>query len=488
MNNINSLKENTIDVNKILFPLIFLPCVLIPKILDNDIWFLLNSGRYVMNFGIPYIEPFTIHSNMKFVMQQWLSSVIFWLVYSNFGDAGIYFIMYITFIVMVYFMYKIAYLISKGNFLITYAITLFFSIIFSLIIKSRPIIFTILLVLMELYALEKYIDTKDKRYLFVLPFLSLLSINMHAAMWPILFVILLPYMIDSLKIRTKFILFQGYYNKDLVIAIGLMILIAFINPYGVDSMTYLFRSYGYPEISNYVNEMKPPNINNAFGMFVFALFFILVMIYIKYSQGKSTVRYFLLTVGTGIMVLFSNRNIYFFIICSFFPLAYYFRDIKINSTNKIISRKYFWLKNVLISAIIILLVSNFFINDSEYEDKEFNNLKDIIAYVLETNDVSKISMYTGYRDGSYAEFMGVPSYLDPRAEVFIKNNNNKDDILKEYRELQDGELYYKIVLEKYDFTHLLVSKDDILCTYLSYDDDYIMIKSNEDYYLYKSNK
>ncbi len=59
---------------------LFLPCLFfINNTLDNDIWFLLNSGRYVFAHGIPYMEPFTIHQGFDFVMQQWLSACIFWL-------------------------------------------------------------------------------------------------------------------------------------------------------------------------------------------------------------------------------------------------------------------------------------------------------------------------------------------------------------------------------------------------------------------------
>lgn len=49
---------------------------------DNDGWFLLNSGRYIENYGIPHTEPFTIHENFHFVMQQWLFDVILWKIYT----------------------------------------------------------------------------------------------------------------------------------------------------------------------------------------------------------------------------------------------------------------------------------------------------------------------------------------------------------------------------------------------------------------------
>ena len=46
---------------------------------DNDIWFLLNNGRYVINSGIPVVDPFTIHEGLKYVMQQWGTSLFFYI-------------------------------------------------------------------------------------------------------------------------------------------------------------------------------------------------------------------------------------------------------------------------------------------------------------------------------------------------------------------------------------------------------------------------
>lgn len=55
--------------------------LLITSRFNNDGWFLLNSGRYVENFGIPHTEPFTIHEGFHFVMQQWLFALGLWKIY-----------------------------------------------------------------------------------------------------------------------------------------------------------------------------------------------------------------------------------------------------------------------------------------------------------------------------------------------------------------------------------------------------------------------
>ena len=54
-----------------------------------DTYFIINLGRYVLEHGIPHVDPFTIHENLQLVAQQWLSGVLFWEAYKNFGSNGL---------------------------------------------------------------------------------------------------------------------------------------------------------------------------------------------------------------------------------------------------------------------------------------------------------------------------------------------------------------------------------------------------------------
>jgi hypothetical protein len=340
--------------------------------------------------------------------------------------------------------------------------------------------------MLELYSLESFIAYRNNKYLIVLPVLSIILINLHAAMWPILFVMLLPYIIDSFNFKIKFISGQGYEKKVFFIVILVMILVGIINPYEIKSMTYLLKSYGYPEISSTVMEMQPTNINEAMGMIIFTFILIIILTYCFYRKGNTRIRYFLLTLGTGIMVLSSYRSFPFFIVCSLFSVAYYLKNVNLKVNNTETSPKVLRLRKILIAAIIIVTLGALFINNNkDDEDSAFNDLNSAVDYILENEDTSNVVLYTGYNDGGLTEFRGLPSYIDPRAEVFVKKNNKKDDIMKEYIDMQSGNLYYKSVLDKYNFTHLLVPDKDILSTYLPYDNDYDIIFSNESYKVFK---
>ena len=51
------------------FSLLVIPFVLVcleNKTPDNDIWFLFNNGKYVLNYGIPHTDPFTIHIGLHY--------------------------------------------------------------------------------------------------------------------------------------------------------------------------------------------------------------------------------------------------------------------------------------------------------------------------------------------------------------------------------------------------------------------------------------
>lgn len=475
--------ENKND-RRILFILLFLPCLLIRRVLDNDTWFLLNSGRYIMNHGIPYIEPFSIHKNMEFVMQQWLTDVVFWNIYDKFGENGIFLIVMICYAIIIFLMFKLCMKISEGNYFISYATTLLASILIIMYMVTRPTIFTLVIVMIELYALESYVTSGKNKYLLILPVLSMLMINLHAALWPILFVLMLPYLVNSFKFKLGIITSEGYKNRYLFLAVGAMLLVALINPYGIDAMTYLLRSVGYPYMKN-IMEIQPPYVNSFTGAVVYTYIVIIAFVYIFYRKGKTNIRFFLLTMGTTYMVLISLRNITYFAICSLFPLSYYLKDFTIKKDNTIAEKNKNMRLILLILITIVVIASGYYNNININTETKYFDLNNTIDYIYKNEDTSSIILYTGFNDGSLVQFRGLPSYIDPRAEVYFKKHNNKEDIFNEYIDLKDGNVYYKDILDKYKFTHLITSEGDILYTYLQNDKDYSKIYENDKYYLFK---
>lgn len=484
------ISQDKSDKNErlILILLLFLPCLLIRNGLDNDTWFLLNSGRYVMNHGIPHIEPFSIHENMEFVMQQWLTDVMFWNIYEKFGDNGLILVITVCYSIIIYLMFKLTMKISDNNFFVSYAITMMASILVYTYMVARPTVLTLVIVMVELNLLENWVVEKNNKYLLVLPLLSMLLINLQAALWPILFILIIPYIVESFKYKICNLSDEEYDNRYLLLAVAAMFIFALINPYGIDAMTYLVRSFGYPYMNNIV-EIQPPNISDFSGAIIYVYISSIILIYIFYKRGTSKIRYFLLTVGTTYMVLTSIRNITYFAVCSSFPIAYYLKDFKIIKISRLNKVSNYYLRKILIVTIIIIVVYvNYKMGVTRKLNEKDTNLNNTINYILENEDTSKIILYTDFNEGSLVQFRGLKSYIDPRAEIYFKKHNKKDDIFNEYFDMLYGNVYYKDVLDKYNFTHLIVSKGDMLDTYLCKDEEYSVIYKNDEYSLFKRNE
>ena len=137
--------------------------------------------------------------------------------------------------------------------------------------------------------------------------------------------------------------------------------------------------------------------------------------------------------------------------------------------------------------IFVLFIS---LNIKIYNENN-NPLKEIADY-LDSNTNKDIKLFTGYNEGSYLEYRGYKCYIDPRAEVFLKNNNHKEDIFLEYYNLNNKISNIKDFLNKYNFDYLIITEDYKYLLYeMQYNNNYEKIKEiydkdkNINIYLYK---
>lgn len=440
---------------------------------DNDIWFLINTGRYIINNGFPIIDPFTIHEGLNLVIQQWLPDILFYLVYNFWGKVGLYIITNLVNIYIIYITYKLLMLVTdqKRNLSVLFTCIITTLIAFSFIV-ARPQIFSISLLITELYLLEKFEKTKDKKVLLWLPILSILMINCHASMWLLLFCFLVPFIFNSFSFKLDKLIFNGGNKKDLIIIGIIMLLCGFINPYGISAMTYVITSWGVPVIDQFINEMMVPDIHTIRGIGSFIVIFSIYIVYMFVLRKEFSIKYFLLLLGTTYLALSSYRGIVFLIITSIYPLAFYLKD------------KFYYVKEpngigkhvtLFIGMVFMFMIfPGFFIikNDLIIMD---SSMKKGIDKLYQTEDISKVRLYCNYGECNYAQYLGIKVYIDSRAEIFLKANNKKEDILTELYLLQNNGIYYKDFLAKYDFTHLLVKETDSLYQNLLHDDNYEII-------------
>lgn len=452
---------------------------------DNDFWFTINQGRYIANHGFPHTVLFTIYDNLDFVYQSWGTGFIFYEIYNLFGNYGILsFILIIDFLIA-FFHYKLCMKISS-KFVLSILLTIvFMSIMNAFFIVTRPQIFTSLNLLIILYLMESYIKSDNSKYLIPLPFIALLQVNFHGMFFLMLFIFMLPYIVNSFKFKLGPISSEGYRLKPILIAMFFMFLAGFINPYGIKTITYVFTSYGNPILNEVVSELHALDFHRPMCKLFYFIIFIVYFTYLFNKKRKFKVRYILLLLGTTYLALDTIRSFSLFLIGTIFPLSYLFKDkipvFKDKVKEYTLNRKI--IHYVTNTFIILIIVTSFFmLSKRDYK----NPAKEPVDYLISNYNKDDIRLYTYFNDGGYTEYMGIKSSMDPRAEVFLKTTNHKEDILKEYYNIRVGIVYYKDYLDKYNFTHLLINKNDKMYYLIKEDShNYKLVKDYKKYQIYE---
>lgn len=283
-----------------------LPVVFMKYNMDTDTWFILNLGRYTLHNGFISTDPFTMHESLSYVFQQWLTGIYFWLIYSNFGEWGLYIAIVLESTLLLLLFYKLCIYLTDNNFLVSAICTFGYSIFTSVYMCTRPEILSYITAISIIFLLEKYVRTGRYTYLCIIPLLSILEINLHAGVWWLLFLFMLPFICSFNKIST----FKGMDNiqfKKLPIILTALISFAvgFINPYGYKSVFYLLLSGGAKNKTR-ISELQPMVFTDSYGVICFITVFIVVAFMI--CTKILSLRYFLLAGGTLIMGMMAYRN------------------------------------------------------------------------------------------------------------------------------------------------------------------------------------
>ena len=469
--------------------------------LDNDFYFLYPTGKYIVENGFPTTDFLSMHSEMKIIVQQWLTDVIFYFTYSNFGLTGMVALVGLTYLVFAFLIYKYFYLISENHFVSSVCALVSDAFMIMCFFVTRPQIFTYVLIILELYALEKYTKTGSIKHLAILPPVSLALINMHCSMWAMLFVFMLPYIVGAVRVNLpKIKLQQEPCCKllPLLVTAAISLAVGFINPYGLKAMLYITTSFGYDEISSNILEMLPPSFNSLTGKLLIVLLGVMAVISLFYKKGKLTTRFCLMFAGTLLLALMSLKSMAYFIIAGVGAFAYYISDLDFKlSYTKESTEKDKKTRKLLIVLILIALAalagalaySHTQQNNTESDskavsDKMRNEELDEIIEILEEAD-GDITLYAGFNTGQYLEFNGYHPYIDGRAELFLKDNNGEFDYMKEYADFKNGTIYYKEFIDKYDFNYIITDKTEKnIALLLDNDEDFELLYEGKKVSLY----
>lgn len=497
---------------------------------EADTRFVVNLGRYILEHGFPHVDPFTVHEGLKLVPQQWLSGVLFWEAYKNFGLDGLLVIDYVFGAAAVIIFWRLCLMVSDGNKNLSFALAFAVGLIIAPAIVPRPHIISAALLVGEVFLLEKFTRTGNGKFLLPLPLLSILLSNFHAAMWAMSLVLCLPFLFVKNFRHVKFLL----------AAMAGIFLCGLINPYGLDAMTYVLRSYGVDLINSNIPEMRTPSAHGLRGKIFYATGALII-----FSLGKCKVpwRYIFLSGGIIYLAVMHLRNSMLFYLIATVPLAYALKDfapekffmptdgkiralltvtllillfvdtaiITLTLQNGFAEFRLplkilfavttaFVLYNLLVvkaqgrilhptilpkkilSLLIaaVMLCEIFLTTLDENKQTPPDTYTRAIEFILRSERPENISLYVDQGIGGLAGSYGIRYYIDSRSEVFFKVNNGRKNIFEEYVNFSDGKIYYKDFFARYNFTHIILTNETpFLFDEVSHDKNFRVIYESE---------
>lgn len=438
---------------------------------NNDMWWMISTGRYIVeNREIPTINPFTIHDGYEIIVQQWLTAVFNYEVYSHFGNIGFLATAILMSIFSLFLCYQYISLFTN-DINIKISLISVAAFVFSAFAATRPTIFTIPLILFELINLEKWNGDKKKiRYLLPLIFLSVLEINIHAALWPLLLILTLPYIVPGYALNFKHFVTELINRKWLIVADVLMFLSGFLNPNGVNAMLYLVKSYKKTSLMNSILELQKPAILDVWGILLIVQIVFLVLYLREYGTNSDFSKVFL-AAGTIFMSCTAVRNVWMAAIgclplfASMLPKMIRFRKEHIYELWKTII-----INAVLLGCIAIILPEVV----GQIKNKEIP-AKNAAKYLASIADPNTERVYTSFDNGGIFEWYSFKVYTDARPELFTKEINKKESIDDEIYNVENGFINYRDFIDKYNFTYIVVNEDAPFMHYLENDEKWTCV-------------
>ena len=554
-------KKTKIKFNVLAIFVIVLFCfALTPKTLQNDTYYTIAIGEHILENGIDMKDPFSWHENLPYTYPHWVYDVGTYLIYQlgeNVGIGGFNAIYAITVILAIVLGIVTYYAVSKvcKNELVSFLVTLGMMYLLKSFICARAQLVTYILFVLTVLFIERFIETKKKRFLIGLIIIPIVIANVHSAVWPFYFVLYLPYIAEYLlawiselnlckkivirwnkrrikrlslknkskekikKLTTKIeqiqtqienenrkrenrranpykvILKKDSAIKYIILIMILCIFTGFLTPLGTTPFTYLPKTMAGNTMDN-ISEHLPLTLINDIKTMVVIVLFLLILIF---TEIKIKLRDLFMISGLVLLAFMSRRQVSMFVLIGGFIFAKLLvalidkydkggTEQAMNAITTIFGKTVTVLLGILVSFSLYKgKINDQIINESTYPVSACD-------YILENLNIENIKLFNEYNYGSYILYRGIPVFIDSRADLYspefngTKNEEGKyegKDIFTDYINISNISTYYENKFEEYEISHILIRKNSKLNMFLSRDDNYNKLYSDDNFVLYE---
>lgn len=460
------------------------------KKLQNDTFFTIALGERTVKYGIEEYDQLVWHENLEFIHLRWLFDVVIYLLYAKAGYLGIYIFVIIMAIIQSLLYYFILNKFTNNKFLAFTAtiITMFFN---QGEIAARGQVMSFTFFLIEFYCIEELIKNKKKRYIAILVVLPVLIVNFHASVLPMYFVFFLPYIAEFILAKLKLNKSEDskviIEDRNINLLIGIMIVgivLGLCSPIGIDAYKYMFNVMGGVS-TDIIAELQPVSIISDI---YYTILICLAVSLLSFTKTKIKVTDGLYILGFLLLSLPTYRCIYFFYlfasICIYRILNDFLKEHNFNF--QFLNIK---LKNLIItlSLSIVVLFSTSTLAGQLTKDYVDSITMPVNAtnYILSNIDIENMRIFNHFNYGSYLEMNGIKVFIDSRSEMYTEEFNQGITILKDWFAADTGQVHYNEILDKYDITHALIEKNDIISIFIKDDPKWKLIYQDDIFVLYE---
>jgi len=520
---------------------------IIPKELQNDTFYTIKLGELILENGIDMKEHFAWHEGLPYTYPHWLYDIGMYLVFQLGGFYGLYVSSIVLGVILGIVIYLTNTKITKNS-VIPFFTTILILYIGKDFITARAQLITFILFVLTIYCIERFLETKKKRFVGGLLLIPIVIANIHAAVFPFYFILYLPYIaeyiiakilkkgdlltklflkmdeielkglekketlnekqlkkLELLKIRIeknkirlaekeaikkepyKVVIIE---NKNTAFLIVIMILAAFtglLTPIGDTPYTYLINTMQGTTTQN-ISEHLPIVLYSS--KYIFG-YIIIAICLVTFTKVKIKLSDLFLLGGLMLLTIMSRRQSSMLLF------------VGILIINKIICElieiydrdgvkeilKYF---TSIIGRIICYSIFVVFMVLSLYKIKNVEVVSkksypvEATEYIKENLNIEEIKLFNEYNFGSYILYKDVPVFIDSRADVYDPAFNDwEDDIFRDFINITSLNVEYEEKFEHYQITHILIYKNSTLSKILKLDKNYSELYSDDNFIIYE---
>lgn len=521
---------------------------IVPKDLQNDTFYTIKLGELILENGIDMQEHFAWHEGLPYTYPHWLYDIIMYLVFMVGGFNGLYISTIVLTAVLGIIMYLTNAKLTK-NTVIPFFTTILMLYVGRMFFTARAQLVTFILFVLEIYYIERFLETKKKRFAVGLLLIPVAIANIHAAVFPFYFILYMPYIAEyaistfigkdiiakiclkldkaNLKMlekkeklsekqekelaliksriekneailgedETEKIKKEPYKiivkdNKNVIHLIGLMIValaMGMLTPIGDTPYTYLINTMQGTTTQN-ISEHLPIVLYSS--LYVFG-FIIIAVCLISFTKVKLKLSDLFLLGGLIFLTIMSRRqqSMLFFvgILVINKIVCQLIEEFDKDGVKEILKYLTSFIAKIIIYTVFVA-----------YMIYALNKLKDVeivsnkaypieaVEYIQENIDIEKMKLFNEYNFGSYILFKDIPVFIDSRADVYDPAFNGwEDDIFRDFINLTNASNDYEEKFEHYGITHLLIYRNSTLDKVLRLDTDYNELYKDEKFIIYE---